>query len=172
MSSTQIRRPPASRVHLAPQQGPLGSTVMPPSAHMTPPGDFPIPKRDLGRQTFGAVDSYRRYGNGQSGSIDPAARDFQYVWQDRIQVNPAHEQPRLVFYSGAQPFIRWGLMRRFSRTFMAASPRFQGRWAYVGFIQRHYTERARISGNISAQRASYAYPTFARAPRTIQLGGR
>ena len=28
---------------------------------------------------------------------------------------------------------------------MSASPRFGGRWAYVGYITKQYTERARMS---------------------------
>jgi hypothetical protein len=148
--SRMVIRPPAARFHLTHQQGPL-----------------------VGRQTYGAVDQSKMFGGAQGGNVDTTGRQFQTTWQDRIQVNPAHEQPRLIFYSGAQPFIRWGLMRRFVRTFMAASPRFQGRWAYIGLLERQYTERARMSGNIAMRRPTYVYPRFQTGPRIVtRLGPR
>jgi hypothetical protein len=168
--SRMVIRPPAARVHLLPQQGPLEASAPAPEPSLAPPGDLRPPGRDLGRQTFGALASPKAYGGRQAGSVDLRGTPFEYRWQDPVQVNPAHEQPRLIFYSGAQPFSRWGQLRRWTRTFMAASPRFQGRWAYVGFIQRHYAERARLTGNPSAMRASYVYPQFFQGPRTIQLG--
>lgn len=168
--SRMVIRPPAARVHLLPQQGPL--TASSPLPFGGPPGDIPTPARDLGRQTFGAVDTSKSYGGRMRGQTDEGTTpQFQTVWQDRIQVNPATEQPRLIFYSGAQPFIRWGAVRRYVRTFMAASARFQGRWAYVGFVQRNYTERARLSGNISAARRTYVLQRPSSGPRSVQLNG-
>lgn len=167
--SRMVIRPPAARFPVIPQQGPLTRSQQAPSQTQVPGGDAAIPERDLGRQTFGAVDSPKRYGGAQAGNIDFRTM-FQYVWQDRVQVNPAHEQPRLIFYSGAQPLIRWGMLRRFTRTFMAASPRFQGRWLYVGFIQRHYTERARMTGMPSRRGTTYVSPVFVNPTRGVQLG--
>jgi hypothetical protein len=170
--SRMLRRPPAKAVHLAPQQGPLAASVAAPNERFAPPGDFATPARDLGRQSFGATDQTKAFAHGSAGSFDRRER-IDYTWQDRVQVNPAHEQPRLVFYSGAQPLIRWGLMRRFSRTYMSASPRFFGRWAYVGFIQRHYTERARLTGVRTRQGKTYVLPRVGTGPgpRAIVLGG-
>lgn len=170
--SRMVLRPPAARVHLLPQQGPLASTVAAPNQRFAPAGDFATPARDLGRQTMGAVDQTKRFGLGQAGSIDWRTI-IQYVWQDRVQVNPAHEQPKLIFYSGAQPLVRWGLNRRYSRTFMAASPRFFGRWAYVGFQQRFYAERPRLTGVATRQGKTYvmARPSSGPGPRAIPLGG-
>lgn len=168
--SRMVIRPPAARVHLLPQQGPL--TASSPAQFGGPPGDLATPARDLGRQTFGAVDASKSYGGRVRGQIDKATTPpFQTVWQDRIQVNPVSEQPRLIFYSGAQPFIRWGAVRRYVRTFMTASARFQGRWAYVGFIQRRYTERPRLTGNPSAARATYVLQRPSSGPRSVMLNG-
>lgn len=149
--SSMLKRPPALNVVMVPLQGPSN------------------------RQTYGAVDSAKSYGSPlagrQRGALDlrPGARQFQTAWLDVLQVNPAHEQPRLEFTSGAQPLIRWGV-RHFTRTFMTASPRMQGRWAYVGFIQRHYSERPRLTGVPMRLGTTYAYPRWQTGPRTIQLG--
>lgn len=173
MSLRRFIRPPAARVHLLPQEGPLTTTQRAMTAFAVT--NRPAPVRDLARQTFGAVDQFRAYGGSQAGTValDALGRAIQYVWQDRVQVNPAHEQPKLIFSSGAQPLIRWGLMRRYSRTFMAASPRFQGRWAYVGYIQRHYTERPRLTGVATRLGQTYRYqvPSAGPGPRAIPLGG-
>lgn len=99
------------------------------------------------------------------------ARTFLIVWQDLLQINPAHSQPNLIYYSGAQPFIRTGHMRRWTRTFMSAGPRFQGRVAYVGVLQRQYTERTRLTGVPTRQGTTYRYPRYTVGPRAITLGG-
>src|SRR5215471_4862023 len=166
--SRMVRRPAATRFHTEPQQGPLTTSQTATTAVRGPAGGGPM--RDLARQSFGAVDQVKAYGGGSGGTAD--SLPFQYVWQDRVQVNPAREQPRLIFNSGAQPLIRWGLMRRFTRTFMSASPRFQGRWAYVGFIQRGYTERARMTGVATRQSVTYVVPRVGTGPgpRGIRLG--
>jgi hypothetical protein len=138
-----MRRPPAKLVHDEPQPGLLG------------------------RVRYGTVDQGKNYG--PSGTTQLPIRAF---WQDRVQVNPAHEQPKLVLYSAAQPFIRWGMLRRYTRTYMSSSPRFQGRWAYVGFIQRRFTERARMTGVATRQGTTYQTPTPSSAPgwRLVTLG--
>ena len=166
--SRMVSRPPAARVHLLPQQGPLTSSQPALTARSTSMGG--PPQRDLGRQTFGAVDQFRAFGGGSAGTVD--ALPFQYTWQDRVQVNPAHEQPKLLFSSGAQPLIRWGLNRRYVRTFMSASPRFQGRWAYVGYILRQYTERPRLTGVATRLGSTYVYPRVSTGPgpRAIPIG--
>lgn len=152
--SRMVIRPPAARVHLEPQQGPL-----------------------VGRQTYGAVDQAKSYGSPfmgrQSGkpSFTEGGREFQTTWQDFLQINPAREQPRLDFTSGRQPFYRSGHLRRFVRTFMAASPKFRGRWAYVGYIQRQYAERTRMTGVPTRQGTTYRYPRFQIPTREIPLGG-
>jgi hypothetical protein len=153
--SQMLRRPPARMVHVEPQQGPL-----------------------VGRQTYGAVDSAKSYGRPEAGAsagrldFRAGAREIVYTWQDLLQVNPAHEQPKLIWYSGAQPFVRMGAMRRWSRTFMSASPRFQGRWAYIGLLERQYTERARMTGVATRLGTTYVYPRFVTGPRAVQLGGK
>jgi len=171
--SRMIIRGPAARVHLLPQQGVLTARQQAMTAVPTTAVSPPI--RDVARQTFGAVDQFKAYGGAQGGKVAFGAlgQAFRIWWQDRVQVNPVHEQPKLIFYSGAQPLIRWGTMRRFTRTFMSASPRFQGRWAYVGYIQRHYAERPRLTGNISRLGRTYRLqpPSTGPGPRTIQLGG-
>jgi len=166
--SRMLRRPPAKSVMLADQQGPLTASVAAPNERFAPPGDILTPARDIGRQTFGAADQTKNFSLQQANDLP-----IVYPWQDRVQVNPAHEQPKLIFTSGAQPLIRWGLMRRYSRTFMSASPRFMGRWAYVGFIQRHYTERARMTGVATRQGKTYIVPRVGTGPgpRGIVLGG-
>lgn|SRR5215471_2986707 len=167
--SRMVRRPPATRFHLAPQQGPLTASQQAPSTARGPYGRGP--NRDLGRQTYGAVDQIKAYGGGAGGVVDTLPID--YAWQDRIQINPAHEQPRLDFTSGAQPLIRWGLLRRYSRTYMSASPRFRGRWFYVGLIQRQYADRARMTGVATRQGTTYIPPRVVTGPgpRAIPLGG-
>lgn len=143
--SRALIRPPAARFHVEPQEGPT----------------FPV-------GAGGTIDSAKNYGSSTTTQLP-----IDVQWQDRLQVNPAREQPRLVFYSGAQPLIRWGLNRRYTRTFMSASPRFQGRWAYVGFIMRHYTERARMTGVATRQGVTYVMPRVGTGPgpRAIPLGG-
>lgn len=169
MSLSRFVKAPAARVVLLPQQGPLATSQTAMSSQVTTART--APRRDLARQSFGAVDQVRAYGGADAGAV--TNRPFEYTWQDRVQVNPAHEQPKLIFNSGAQPLIRWGLARRFVRTFMSASPRFQGRWAYVGYIQRHYTERARLTGNPSRLGRTYVMrrPSTGPGPRAINLGG-
>lgn len=169
--SRMLARPPAKMVHLPPQQGPLTASQPTWVPQTVPPGDMQTPGRDLGRQTFGAVAQPKSYGSAQAGSVDFRSV-IVYVWQVFTNVNPAHEQPKLIYYSGAQPFTVGMQLRRFSRTFMAASPRFTGRWAYVGLLQRQYTERARLRGVPTRQGTTYAYPRFTTAPRAIQLGGK
>lgn len=175
--SRMLRRPPATRFHLlitggSNQPGPL--TASAPAANMAfaPIGDKATPRRDLARQTHGAVDQTKRFGRAQGGVEDDRSV-IQYTWQDRVQVPPAHEQPRIPFASGGQPLVRWGLMRRFSRTYMAASPRFQGRWFYVGYIQRFYADRARLTGVATRQGTTYVLPRMGTGPgpRAIRLGG-
>lgn len=122
------------------------------------------------RQNFAAVDSWKRYGNGYAGNLDPARMPIRVWWQDILQLNPALGTPKLIAYSAAQPFIRTGHLRRFTRTFMRASGRFMGRWAYVGVQQRLYTERARMTGVPMRLGTTYAYPRFKVAPRAIHLG--
>ena len=174
--SHMVRRPPATRYHLlstggSAQQGPLTASAPAPNMAFAPVGDFPTPRRDLGRQTHGAVDQTKKFGGAQAGSTDDRT-NIQYTWQDRVQVPPAHEQPRIPFNSGGQPLVRWGLMRRFSRTFMAASPRFQGRWFYVGYIQRFYADRARLTGVATRQGKTYVQRRMSTGPgpRAIILG--
>lgn len=148
--SQMLRRPPAKEVSWERQQGLSG------------------------RQTFAAVDQAKNYGGGRAGSeeLRPWVAKFQVVWQDILQINPAHSQPNLIYSSGAQPFIRTGHMRRWTRTFMSASPRFLGRAFYVGLIERQYTERARITGVPTRLGTTYRYPRFgvSSGPRAVQLG--
>lgn len=123
--------------------------------------------RVTGKTAGAAMNADKAYGGGAAGSFDTSR--FVTYWLDLLQINPAHEQPKLIYYSGAQPFTRWGV-RRIVRTFMSASPRFGGRWAYVGYVNKQYTERSRMAGMKSRQGTTYAYPRFAVRPRTIQLG--
>ena len=171
-----VRRPPATRYHLlstggSAQQGPLTANALAPNMAFAPVGDPATPRRDLARQTHGAVDQTKKFGGAQAGAEDHRT-NIQYTWQDRVQVPPAHEQPRIPFNSGGQPLVRWGLMRRFSRTYMTASPRFQGRWFYVGYIQRFYADRARITGVATRQGKTYVLGRMGTGPgpRAIQLG--
>lgn len=140
--SQMLRRPPAKELYRAPQHGPTFAGV----------------------NAVGAVDSAKWYGSSSTTQLP-----FQTTRLDVLQVNPAHEQPRLDFTSGRQPFIRWGV-RQWTRTGMTASPRFFGRWFYVGQIQRAYTERARMTGNPSRLGTTYMVPRFTTGPRTIVLG--
>lgn len=164
-----LRRPPATRFHVENRPGVLTSSQQAMTARSTAFGG--PPQRDLGRQTFGAVDQFKAFGGAAAGSVDTVP--FQYTWQDRIQVNPFREQPKLILTSAAQPLIRWGLNRRYVRTFMSASPRFQGRWAFVGFIQRHYAERPRMTGVPMRLGTTYVAPRTSSGPgtRAVVLGG-
>lgn len=148
MSESRLKRPAARFVYRAPQEG--------------------IFQRVTGRANGAVVDTNKGADlyRGSSTTQFPLGVDTL----DVQQINPAHEQPKLIWNSGAQPFTRWG-WRRFVRTFMSASPRFGGRWFYVGIIQRQYTERARITGVSTRQGTSYTYPRFKTSPRTIPLGG-
>jgi hypothetical protein len=129
--------------------------------------------------TFGGVsgrtggemfNADKAYGGGAAGAPDNTAN--VYTWKDLLQINPVPEQPKLIYYSGAQPFSRWGAVRRYSRTFMSASPRFFGRWFYVGVQQRNYTERSRMTGVATRQGTTYNYPRFKVSPRSVALGGK
>jgi len=166
--SRMVLRPPAARIHLEPQQGPLAASAPAPNQGFAPAPGRLTPARDLGRQTFGAVDQTKNFG--PSGFTQ---RAMAWWWQDRVQAPPVPEQPRLIYVSGAQPLVRWGLNRRYSRTYMTAAPRFQGRWAYVGFIQRHFADRARMTGVATRQGTTYMVPRVGTGPGTrgIRLGG-
>lgn len=133
----------------------------------------PRPEGASGRvtgKTAGAiVTGEHAYGGAQRGVVDPTST-FHTTYLDFLQLNPAHEQPKLIFNSGAQPIIRWGV-RRFVRTYMSAGPRFLGRYAYVGVLIRTYTERTRMTGVVTRQGTTYRYPRPRVGPRVIQLGG-
>lgn len=124
--------------------------------------------RDAGGQLF---DASKKYGQAMLGKPRPGLRSFLYAWLDSIQINPAHEQPKLVFNSGAQPIIRWGY-RRIVRTFMAAGPRFYGRWFFAGVIQNQFVARGRMTGVNTRQGTTYLAPRFQTGPRAIPLGTR
>ena len=142
----RLTRPPARFVYMPPQEG--------------------IFQRVTGKTAgAAAIPAADNYGPSQTTQFH-----MQTTRMDIQQINPAHEQPKLVYYSGAQPFIRWGV-RKFTRTFMSSSPRFGGRWFYVGITQRQYTERSRMTGVTTRQGTSYTYPRFKTSPRTIPLGG-
>jgi len=125
-------------------------------------------------QHYAAVDQAKNFGApavlGYGGEIDALGRAIRYFWQDLLQINPAREQPKLILYSAAQPFVRTGHLRRFSRTYMSASMPFLGRWAYVGAQQRQYTERTRMTGLPMRRGLTYNVPRFRVAPRAIHLG--
>lgn len=142
-----------------------------------------------GKTAGGMMNAAKSYATSSAGNLDmrdsgtaatlPAVmptfgqrlqRTFLIVWQDLLQINPAHSQPNLIYYSGAQPFIRTGHLRRWTRTFMSAGPRFQGRVAYVGVLQRQYTDRTRMTGVPTRQGTSYRYPRYKVSPRAIPLG--
>ena len=121
-------------------------------------------------KTGGAVmDSRKRYVESKGGTTTPGGRPFLYKILDLVQINPAHEQPRLVFNSGGQPIIRWGF-RRYSRTFMTAGPRFYGRWFYLGQQMNQFVARPRITGVPTRLGTTYSVPPFIAGPRAIQLG--
>lgn len=137
-----------------------------------PPARFQVDERLTGPsnlQKYGAVDSDRSPGLYRGSSTTQLPMDHH--WDDMLQVNAAHEQPKLIFNSGAAPFIRWG-HRRWVRTFMTASPRFGGRWAFIGTITRAFADRGRMTGmpgRSSFARQTYTYPRFTTKPRTIAL---
>lgn len=145
--SRMLVRPPARFVYIPPQEGIFGRVT---------------------GKTGGAVVDTNKGADLRRGS-STTQLPLQVRTLDTEQINPAHEQPKLIYTSGAQPFIRWG-WRRYVRTFMSASPRFQGRWFYIGVIQRQYTERARMTGVATRQGTSYTYRRFKVSPRTIPLG--
>ncbi len=122
--------------------------------------------RGGGGQLF---DASKKYGGGMLGKQLPIA--FLYRWLDTIQINAANEQPKLVWNSGAQPIIRWGY-RRIVRTFMAAGPRFYGRWVFAGTIRNQFVARGRMTGVPTRQGTTYASPRFQTGPRAIPLGTR
>lgn len=140
-----------------------------------PPARFVIFPRLEGPSNLvgagGQQHPVKAYGGAQTGRIRPDTPDFAYLWQDRIQVNPAHEQPKLIYTSGAQPIWRTTHLRRMVRTFMSAGPRFTGRWFYIGVVLNQYKERTRITGVTTRRGVSYRYPRYRVAPRTIQLQG-
>jgi hypothetical protein len=140
-------RPPARFVYIPPQEG--------------------ILQRVTGKTAGGIVHTNK--GDDLHRGSTTTQEGLGIVTLDTQQINPALEQPKLIYTSGAQPIIRWG-WRRFVRTYMSASPRFRGRWFYVGIIQRQYTERARMTGVSTRQGTSYAYGRFKISPRTIPLG--
>lgn len=121
-------------------------------------------------QHYAGVDQAKSYRGASAGSVD-VRQVIRFFWQDLLQINPVREQPRLLLSSAAQPIVRTGHNRRFSRTYMSASPRFFGRWAFVGTVQRQYTERTRISGFPMRTGTTYTYPRFKVSPRTIALSG-
>lgn len=130
---------------------------------------WPRPAGPSDIQHYAAIDTAKRYSGASAGVLDTRQQNA-YVWQDYERIGPVKEQPKLVLYSAAQPFVRTGHMRRWSRTFMAASGRFLGRWAYVGTQSRQYTERTRITGVPMRTGRTYVYPSYRPATRTIQLG--
>lgn len=140
-----------------------------------PPARFVIHERMEGPSGLvgvgGLTNAVKSYGGAQTGRLRPDTPDFAYLWQDRIQINPAHEQPKLIYSSGAQPLWRTTHLRRVVRTFMSAGPRFTGRWFYIGQQINMYRERTRLTGVTTRRGWSYRYPRYRVAPRTIQLGG-
>jgi hypothetical protein len=116
------------------------------------------------------VDQAKVYGGAKGGSVAHDLPVFAHVTSDFIQLNPAHEQPRLIFNSGAQPIIRWGF-RRFVRTFMTAGPRFYGRWFYSGLQMNQFVQRGRVTGIPGRLGTSYYTPRFQSGPRVVVLGG-
>ncbi len=148
--SRMLRRPPAKEISWPRLEGPS----------------------DL--QHYAAVDSAKNFGGpsvaAYGGAVEELKRRIAYIWQDLLQINPAHEQPKLILYSAAQPFIRTGHMRRMSRTYMTASSPFLGRWAYVGAQQRQFVDRTRMTGVPMRTGVTYRVPRFRVAPRAIQLG--
>jgi len=100
------------------------------------------------------------------GSLNTSVRSvrgFQYHYDDLLQVNPVLEQPKLIFYSLAQPIIRWG-HRRFVRPpwdgglhGQRAGARFFGRWAYVGIQLAQFRDRGKTAG-VQGRPFTYSYP--------------
>jgi len=143
--SSMLRRPPAYPIHW--------------------PHDQKGPTTQL--QNYGAVDQKQNVG-----PTSTTQRGLMVWILDLLQINPALEQPRLEISSARQPFIRTHHNARFVRTFMTASPRFQGRWIYVGYIQRQYAERTRITGVPTRLGQTYSYrPAKLVPPRVVELGG-
>lgn len=140
-----------------------------------PPARFVIHERLEGPSNRvgagGLTNAVKSYGGAQRGLLSPDTPEFAYLWQDRIQINPAHEQPKLIYSSGAQPLWRTTHLRRMVRTFMSAGPRFTGRWFYIGQQINQYKDRTRITGVPTRRGTTYRYPRYKVAPRTIQLGG-
>ena len=124
--------------------------------------------RGGGGQLF---DASKNYSGASLGNQRPAVPGFLYRWIDMVQINPAMEQPKLVFNSGAQPIIRWGY-RRIVRTMMAAGPRFYGRWFYAGKIENQFVARGRMTGVPTRLGTTYLAPRFQTGPRAIPLGTR
>jgi hypothetical protein len=124
--------------------------------------------RGGGGQLF---DASKKYGGAILGNPRPSIASFLYRWIDTIQINAAHEQPKLVWNSGAQPIIRWGY-RRFVRTFMAAAPRFYGRWFFAGTQANQFVMRGRMTGVTTRRGTTYLTPRFQTGPRAIALGTR
>jgi len=58
------------------------------------------------------------------------------------------------------------------RTFMAAAPRFYGRWFYVGAIKNQFVARGRMTGVTTRLGTTYQSPRFQTGPRAIPLGTR
>lgn len=112
------------------------------------------------------------------GQSRRSIRGFQYHYDDIVQVNPVLEQPKLIFYSLAQPIIRWG-HRRFVRAAtdgglhgMRAGPRFLGRWAYVGVQMAQFRDRGKTAG-VMGRPFTYRVPPWTSASpaaRTVDLG--
>jgi len=142
-----------------------------------PPARFVAYPRNEGQSQLIAghggqlFDASKKYGGAALGNQRPGFPTFLYKWIDTIQINPAVEQPKLVWNSGAQPIIRWGY-RRFVRTFMAAAPRFYGRWFYAGVDMNKFVQRGRMTGVTTRRGTTYIAPRFQTGPRAIPLGTR
>jgi hypothetical protein len=116
-------------------------------------------------------DASKAYKDARFGLADTRLGSFLYRWIDTLQINAAAEPPRLVWNSGAQPIVRWG-WRRFVRTFMAAGPRFSGRWFYAGTQVNQFVARGRMTGVTVRRGTTYISPRFQSGPRAIPLGSR
>jgi len=142
-----------------------------------PPARFVAYERDQGQTQLirggggQLFDASKKYGGAMLGNMEPRFPSFLYRWIDMVQINPANEQPKLVFNSGAQPIIRWGY-RRYVRTFMAAAPRFYGRWFYAGADINKFVQRGRMTGVPTRLGTTYLAPRFQTGPRAIPLGSR
>ena len=109
--------------------------------------------------------------------IPRSVRGFGYHYDDIVQINPVLEQPKLIFYSIAQPIIRWG-HRRFVRAAtdgglhgQRAGARFFGRWAYVGIQMAQFRDRGKTAG-VQSRPWTYRVPPWtsgAPASRTVDL---